>query len=169
MSCFLCVVFKVHVPSCPSIFMAFQNGVEIKGFEPLTPCLQGRCSPNWAIPPQKAYYLYHAFSFLSSTFLFFNSGSHLLSHIVSNIVPSAAQVLTIVFGMETGVSPARIATRIFCKLYLPLGLSGLEPPTSRLSGVRSNRLSYKPVSDLFHSVFSLIAEQYIQPLLLPLP
>ena len=28
----------------------------------------------------------------------------------------------------------------------PMGLSGLEPPTSRLSGVRSNRLSYKPIS-----------------------
>ena len=27
----------------------------------------------------------------------------------------------------------------------PLGLSGLEPPTSRLSGVRSNLLSYKPL------------------------
>ena len=27
-----------------------------------------------------------------------------------------------------------------------VGLSGLEPPTSRLSGVRSNRLSYKPES-----------------------
>ena len=27
------------------------SAVEIKGFEPLTPCLQGRCSPNWAIPP----------------------------------------------------------------------------------------------------------------------
>jgi hypothetical protein len=26
-----------------------------------------------------------------------------------------------------------------------VGLSGLEPPTSRLSGVRSNQLSYKPV------------------------
>ena len=26
-----------------------------------------------------------------------------------------------------------------------LGLSGLEPPTSRLSGVRSNQLSYKPL------------------------
>ena len=26
-----------------------------------------------------------------------------------------------------------------------MGLSGLEPPTSRLSGVRSNRLSYKPI------------------------
>ena len=22
------------------------NGVEMEGFEPLTPCLQGRCSPN---------------------------------------------------------------------------------------------------------------------------
>ena len=38
------------------------------------------------------------------------SGSHLLSHAVSSIVPSAAQVLTIVFGMGTGVSPKRIAT-----------------------------------------------------------
>ena len=26
-----------------------------------------------------------------------------------------------------------------------MGLSGLEPPTSRLSGVRSNRLSYRPI------------------------
>ena len=26
-----------------------------------------------------------------------------------------------------------------------VGLSGLEPPTSPLSGVRSNHLSYKPV------------------------
>ena len=29
--------------------------------------------------------------------------------------------------------------------YQRLGLSGLEPPTSRLSGVRYNRLSYKPL------------------------
>ena len=29
-------------------------------------------------------------------------------------------------------------------LSVSMGLSGLEPPTSRLSGVRSNRLSYKP-------------------------
>ena len=35
------------------IFTAFavKSLVEIKRFELLTPCLQGRCSPNWAIPP----------------------------------------------------------------------------------------------------------------------
>ena len=31
----------------------------------------------------------------------------------------------------------------------PVGLSGLEPPTSRLSGVRSNQLSYKPIFEIF--------------------
>ena len=43
-------------------------------------------------------------------FLFW-SGGHLLSHTVSSAVPSAACVLTIVFGMGTGVSHKRIATR----------------------------------------------------------
>ena len=42
---------------------------------------------------------------------FYNPGIHLLSHIVSNIVPSAAYVLTVVFGMGTGVSHRRIDTR----------------------------------------------------------
>ena len=41
-------------------------------------------------------------------------GIHLLSHIVSNIVPSAAYVLTVVFGMGTGVSHKRIDTRNLC-------------------------------------------------------
>ena len=44
---------------------------------------------------------------------FIYSGSHLFSHTVSSAVPSAAWVLTIVFGMGTGVSPKRIATRNF--------------------------------------------------------
>ena len=43
---------------------------------------------------------------------------------------------------------------------LPMGLSGLEPPTSRLSGVRSNRLSYKPIESgthlLSHAVSSIV-------------
>ena len=43
-----------------------------------------------------------------------------------------------------------------------LGLSGLEPPTSRLSGVRSNRLSYKPIFYsgshlLSHTVSSIVS------------
>ena len=46
-------------------------------------------------------------------FFFFSSGSHLLSHAVSSIVPSAVWGLTIVFGMGTGVSPKRIATGSF--------------------------------------------------------
>ena len=40
----------------------------------------------------------------------FNSGSHLLSRAVSSQVSSAACVLTVVFGMGTGVSHKRIAT-----------------------------------------------------------
>ena len=47
--------------------------------------------------------------------------------------------------------PVIYGLSLFCLLFFLqpafsrlLGLSGLEPPTSRLSGVRSNRLSYKP-------------------------
>ena len=47
---------------------------------------------------------------------FFIIGGHLLSHTVSSIVPSAVWVLTIVFGMGTGVTPRRIATKNFCYL-----------------------------------------------------
>ena len=41
-------------------------------------------------------------------------GSHLLSPTVTSAVPSAAWVLTIVFGMGTGVTPKRITTENFC-------------------------------------------------------
>ena len=45
------------------------------------------------------------------------SGSRLLSHAVSSIVPSAARIFTVVFGMGTGVPSARIATsKIRCPL-----------------------------------------------------
>ena len=37
------------------------------------------------------------------------------------------------------------------KLSKLVGLSGLEPPTSRLSGVRSNRLSYRPIGSMLDS------------------
>ena len=43
-----------------------------------------------------------------------------------------------------------LARQVLSQLsYIPrshkMGSSGLEPPTSRLSGVRSNRLSYEPI------------------------
>ena len=47
----------------------------------------------------------------SNTFLY--AGARLLSHAVSSTVPSAARVLTFVFGMETGVSHGRIGTSNF--------------------------------------------------------
>ena len=34
-----------------SLVLHFSPLVEMKRFELLTPCLQGRCSPNWATPP----------------------------------------------------------------------------------------------------------------------
>ena len=42
--------------------------------------------------------------------------------------------------------------------HLPMGLSGLEPPTSRLSGVRSNRLSYKPIFKRVQCLFFLFLD-----------
>ena len=35
----------------PSVACGCFPLVEMMGFEPMTPCLQGRCSPNWATPP----------------------------------------------------------------------------------------------------------------------
>ena len=49
--------------------------------------------------------------------------------------------------------------RFFCQWVL-MGLSGLEPPTSRLSGVRSNRLSYKPMCIISNTLHIL---QYFPP------
>ena len=55
--------------------------------------------------------LYLLLNLFEIDLFFIDSGSHLLSHTVSSAVPSAAWILTIVFGMGTGVSPKRIATR----------------------------------------------------------
>ena len=47
---------------------------------------------------------------ITNKILFKKSGTHLLSHTVTSIVPLAAYVLTIVFGMGTGVTRKRIGT-----------------------------------------------------------
>ena len=36
-----------------------------------------------------------------------------------------------------------------------MGSSGLEPPTSRLSGARSNQLSYEPILELVYVLLCL--------------
>ena len=71
---------------------------------------------------------------------FIYSGSHLLSHTVSSAVPSAAWVLTIVFGMGTGVSPKRIATRNLCYFICSCRLSTRSIPLCFIS--REPRLLY---------------------------
>ena len=42
-----------YLMSCLSLmYSVFKvQMVEMRGVEPLTPCLQGKCSPNWATPP----------------------------------------------------------------------------------------------------------------------
>ena len=75
----------------------------LSGLEPPTSRLSGVRSNRLSYKP----------SYFSLKF-----GSHLLSHTVTSAVPSAAWVLTIVFGMRTGVSPKRIATGIFLSCSL---------------------------------------------------
>ena len=49
--------------SCPTHYQ-----MEMERFELLTPCLQGRCSPNWATPPfgKQLYSIYHQLNSLSN-------------------------------------------------------------------------------------------------------
>ena len=107
------------------------------------------------------------------------SGSGSKNHGVSFLVMSFGSLLFSVFGFQgtsrrlPGYGDGEIRTldpllarQVLSQLsYAPLarpaapaaglmGLSGLEPPTSRLSGVRSNRLSYKPFFLLLFLLFS---------------
>ena len=84
-------VFQKAIPVF--ICMSFSTQMGLSGLEPPTSRLSGVRSNRLSYKP-------------------IESGIHLLSHAVSSIVPSADQVLTVVFGMGTGVSPDRIDTRI---------------------------------------------------------
>ena len=73
------------------------------------------------------------FQIAFSELFLIESGIHLLSHAVSSIVSSASQVLTIVFGMGTGVSPGRIATGKFC--YQVFSFFFVHAPIDELSAM----------------------------------
>ena len=79
----------------------------LSGLEPPTSRLSGVRSNRLSYKPRSSALIFICFLF------FFCSGSRLLSHAVPSIVSSAARVLTIVFGMGTGVPPGRIATGCF--------------------------------------------------------
>ena len=70
----------------------YSRKMGLSGLEPPTSRLSGVRSNRLSYKPKRC------------------SCSRLLSHIVSNIVPSAAYGLTVVFGMGTGVSHKRITT-----------------------------------------------------------
>ena len=103
-------------------------------------------------------------------------GSHLSSRTVSSEVLSAVWVLTIVFGMGTGVTPRRIATKCIviqllvrsCGLaylvFASLILDGVNPSyTSSACHIRESKLS---VCSSLSAVHSLIDNQTVkQPLL----
>ena len=62
-------------------------------------------------------------------------------------------------GKRDRTADPLLARQVLSQLsYTPIilvGLGGLEPPTSRLSGVRSNQLSYKPADNRFLSFLHL--------------
>ena len=114
-----------HSFSFLSIDFIKKNMVETRRFELLTPCLQGRCSPNWATPPCEP--------ILYSELILIRNFFHLKIRLILSALLHWRKAL--------------------------VGLSGLEPPTSRLSGVRSNQLSYRPT----YESWPLKTEQYRWP------
>ena len=98
------------------------------------------------------------------------SGSHLLSHTVSSIVSSAAYVLTIVFGMRTGVSHKRIATRIFVLLWVSSSFCFVRWKLASISAFAKTdmrRMPRKRKAMLWAYLLSLTLKQQSNPYSFP--
>ncbi len=69
---------------------------------------------------------------------------------LKNVLLTELQILLIGAQRRNRTTDTGIFSPLLYRLsYLGMvGLSGLEPPASRLSGVRSNQLSYKPISNI---------------------
>ena len=71
----------------------------------------------------------------------------------------ARQVLS-----QLSYNPRLVLYSVCLSLWLAVGLNGLEPSTSRLSGVRSNQLSYKPFLNSAATYFpTQLPMQYHRP------
>ena len=118
----------------------------MRRIELLTPCLQGRCSPSWATPPNLTLYCvkcslpYNSTACVALPCLSSNWLSHSLLYFSSAVKIDAVWIF---FDATVYFVYTRLRKNPKCAILV--GLSGLEPPTSRLSGVRSNRLSYRPM------------------------
>ena len=72
----------------------------------------------------------------------------ILNHITSDVL-IFFHIIDYSICSFQGTWHIRLIHNVLLLNRMSVGLSGLEPPTSRLSGVRSNRLSYKPSFALF--------------------
>ena len=87
------------------------------------------------------------------------SGSRLLFHAVSSIVPSAARIFTVVFGMGTGVASARIATR---QNFQCIPIFSGNPRCSALSNSAIAVSSYENPTETQPLLF-ILRKEVIQP------
>ena len=83
---------------------------------------------------------------MSSYLAFYEILSYLLTFCIKDIWLTFNQISCMQFS-RYNIRLTHLTSRL--NFYKPMGLSGLEPPTSRLSGVRSNQLSYKPIFEIF--------------------
>ena len=101
--------------------------MELGGLEPPTPCLQSRCSSQLSYSPLSPARLW-AWQELNRA----GTARALAARLIAAELPGSRTHLRIHLHREQHAGPA-------------VGLAGVEPATSRLSGVRSNHLSYKPI------------------------
>ncbi len=130
-----------------------QGMVELSGIEPLTSCVQGRRSPSWAITPLIAL---HFALMLRLDSAFAQSCTSVHSFTLSSVdSPECKLFCAKSFSGYLILSQTRrfaakhtwsmrVAKQRSMRRNL-VGLSRLELPTSPLSGVRSNHLSYRPI------------------------
>ena len=121
----------------------------LSGLEPPTSRLSGVRSNQLSYKPSWFQWQSHLCHFKNQ-----NPGGHLLSRTVSSAVPSADRVLTVVFGMGTGVSPDRIAARSFWLSAAPSPGSARLAARFRFASSRWSHSSYAALQPRFPVSFA---------------